>query len=107
MRRLRPLVLCLLLAWPVAAMAGEQTDQPPAEEPTSRPAASGAAAPFPGPVTPQARPKAARPQQVRQADAQTPAGRGQPDRQPQAQHPQNPQRPKSGRALYGDIIIHR
>lgn len=114
MRGLCSLALCLALALPAATLAAEapaaenQQDQTPAEEPVrdATPANPRDTKPFPGPATPQPRQKAVQARSQAQAQGQPQAPQGQAQGQPQGQA-QGQTRPKSGHAIYGDIIIHK
>ncbi len=93
------LALGLPLTVPAAALAAEapkQEDQTPAEEPVraTAPANPRDSAPFPGPVVAQPRLPAGQAQKPQGQAPDKPQGQGQPPA-------------KTGRTVYGDIIIHK
>lgn len=108
MRSLCAIALCLALGLPstatAAALAAEAAKQDqgqtPAEEPVraTAPANPRDSVPFPGPVVAQPRLPA--------GQAQKPQGQDQTQGQAQGQVPSQPP-VKTGRTVYGDIIIHK
>ncbi|MBI5520114.1 MAG: hypothetical protein HY916_08640 [Desulfovibrio sp.] len=107
MRRALPaLVLTLLLALPAALHAAEAAQPQEANEPQDpafgpkRTAAPRPAVPFPGPTTEQLSRSG-----VLKTGAQGVVSGGQPGGQPGGQT--GTQTPKSTKAMYGDIVIHK